>query len=235
MKTLKRIIIFSFFILTFGLNAQSPFDLEIKGEGQPILLFPGFTCTGEVWDDTVLELSKNYQCHVFTFAGFGGVTPIEKPWLSKIKEGIMSYVEEQKLKDPIVLGHSLGGALGLWLATDKNHPYNKLIIVDALPSIGALMMPNFNSDNIVYENPMSTQLLAMDAEAFEKTAIQMVSGMTLNIEKHKQLKDWIIQADRETYVHGYTDLLRLDLREDVAKITIPYGFSCNAPIWSRNG
>ena len=33
--------------------------------------------------------------------------------------------------------------------------------------------------------------------------------------------EWMVQADRETYVYGYTDLLKLDLREDIRKINIP--------------
>ncbi|MEP3208431.1 MAG: alpha/beta hydrolase [Maribacter sp.] len=221
MKTLKKITLLSFFIAAFTVKSQTPFEVTVTGEGQPILLFPGFTCTAAVWEDTVTELAKNYECHIFTFAGFGGVTPVEKPWLPKIKEGISNYVEEQKLNSPIVIGHSLGGALGLWLATDENHTYSKLIIVDALPSTGALMMPNFKSENMVYDNPWNKQMLEMGEEAFEKMATQMASGMTLNTEKREQLKDWIIASDRKTYVYGYTDLLKLDLREDIAKIRIP--------------
>ena len=119
MKRIQSVLFFALLITSFCINAQKqPFDISIKGEGQPILFFPGFTCTGEVWEDTVAELSKNYQCHIFTFAGFGGVAPIEKPWLPKIKEGINAYVKEQKLEDPIIIGHSLGGALGLWLTSE---------------------------------------------------------------------------------------------------------------------
>jgi pimeloyl-ACP methyl ester carboxylesterase len=222
MKTFKNIVVLFFFITVFSVSAQTEaFEVIVKGEGQPVLFFPGFTCTSEVWEDSVEELSKNYECHVFTFAGFGEVAPIEKPWLPKIKEAIIDYVKEQELENPIVVGHSLGGALGLWLATDENHPYSKVIVVDALPSTGALMMPNFNSEDIVYESPWNKQMLAMDEPSFEKMARQMATGMTLNTQKQQQITDWIIQADRETYVYGYTDLLRLDLREDIAKINIP--------------
>ena len=221
MKNFKRVVTLSILMSAFALNAQAPFEVAVRGEGQPILLFPGFTCTGDVWDDTVGELSKAYECHIFTFAGFGGVAPIEKPWLPKIKEAVKTYVKEKSLKDPIVIGHSLGGAFGLWLATDENHPYSKIIVVDALPSTGALMMPNFKSENMVYENPWNKQLLEMDAPSFEKMAAQMATGMTLKPEKQEQIKDWITATDRETYVYGYTDLLKLDLREDISKITIP--------------
>ena len=62
MKTLGCVVILSFFISVFWGSAQTPFEVNVKGVGQPVLLFPGFTCTGEVWDDTVAELSKNYEC-----------------------------------------------------------------------------------------------------------------------------------------------------------------------------
>lgn len=221
MKMVKKISILLILVTSLASNAQTSFEVEVKGEGQPILLFPGFTCTGEVWDATVSELSKNYECHIFTFAGFGEVAPIEKPWLPKIKTSVEDYVKERQLEKPVIIGHSLGGALGLWLTTEENHPFSKLIVVDALPATGALMIPNFKSENMAYESPWNKQMLDMDEASFEKMATQMASGMTLTSEKHEQLRNWILQADRETYVYGYTDLLKLDLREDISKIKIP--------------
>lgn len=221
MKMVKKISILLILVTSLASNAQTSFKVEVKGEGQPVLLFPGFTCTGEVWNATVTELSKNYECHIFTFAGFGGVAPIEKPWLPKIKTSVEDYVKERRLEKPIIIGHSLGGALGLWLTTEENHPFSKLIVVDALPATGALMIPNFKSENMAYESLWNKQMLDMDEASFEKMATQMASGMTLTSEKHEQLRNWILQADRETYVYGYTDLLKLDLREDISKIKIP--------------
>jgi len=205
-----------------GANAQNPsFQLAVTGKGDPILLFPGFTCTGDVWKESITELSKNHECHVFTFAGFGGVAPIEKPWLPKIKEEVIAYVKKLNLKKPIVIGHSMGGTLGLWLAATETRLFKKVIVVDALPCMGAVMIPEYRSENMVYDNPYNKQLLDMDAAAFEAMARQYTSYMCLNKDKHEQLTQWIIQADRKTYVYGYTDLLRLDLRDDIAKIEIP--------------
>lgn len=221
MILLKKLLTLSLFVTTITINAQKPFDVIVKGKGEPVLLFPGFACTGEVWDDTVVELSKNYECHIFTLAGFGTVAPIEKPWLIKIKEGVKEYVKNQKLKNPIIIGHSLGGSLGLWLAIEEENPYSKLILVEALPSIGALFMPNFKREDMRYDSPRNNQMLQMNTVAFESMAEQMANGMTLNEDKKSQIKNWIIQADRETYVYGYTDLLKLDLRNDIAKIKIP--------------
>jgi pimeloyl-ACP methyl ester carboxylesterase len=110
MKALKIIHLVLILMTSICVNAQDyPFEVLIKGSGQPILLFPGFTSTGDVWEDSVTELSKNYECHIFTFAGFGDVAPVEKPWFPKIKRGVEAYVKEQNLENPIIIGHSLGG------------------------------------------------------------------------------------------------------------------------------
>jgi len=221
MKTIKKLLFGLLLFIAFSSTAQyNAFEVKVTGEGEPILLFPGFTCTGEVWNATVNELSKNYECHVFTFAGFGDVPAIEKPWLPKVKEGILEYVSQNKLENPVLLGHSLGGALALWMAADGNS-FKELIIVDALPSTGALMMPDFKSEYMVYDSPYNKQLLVMSDSDFEAMARQMSNSMTKEKSNQEKIKDWMIQADRETYVYGYTDLLKLDLREDLSKINAP--------------
>lgn len=232
MKTVKKLFVLVIFsIVSYTQAQESTFEVEVLGEGQPILLFPGFTCTGDVWSNIVADLSKNYECHIFTFAGFGSVPAIEKPWLSKIRDGVSTYIKEEKLQKPSLIGHSLGGTLALWLASEDDI-YDKVIAVDALPSTGALMMPNFKSEYIVYDNPYNEQLLQMSDTDFEKMALQMAQGMTLNESKRDQIKNWMQKADRKTYVYGYTDLLKLDLREQISTIkasvtilgaTEPYG------------
>lgn len=222
MLNIKNILLITMCVISLSLTAQDKtFQVNVSGTGKPILFFPGFTCTGEVWDAIVTELSKTHACHVFTFAGFGDVPAIEKPWLAKIKESVTQYITEKELQDATIVGHSLGGALGLWLASDENFDFNKIIIVDALPSIGALMIPNFDGETIVYDNPFNQQLLDMDDKSFTVMATEMASGMALNKDKHEQLKTWIVNTDRKTYVYGYTDLLKLDLRESLKKINVP--------------
>ena len=200
---------------------QSAFKVEVVGKGDPILFFPGFACTGDVWKDVTRELAKHYECHVFTFAGFGGVPAIGKPWLPKIKDAVVQYVHDRKLQHAIIIGHSLGGTLGLWLAATEPTLFKKIIVVDALPCMGALMIPNYKAEDIVYDNPYSKKLLEMDNADFRVMAAQQSAVMMLNKENQAQVVDWIMMTDRSTYVYGYVDLLKLDLREDLARIKIP--------------
>lgn len=218
-----RSLVFSFlFILCSSLDyAQSAFNVKVVGKGSPILLFPGFACTGDVWEGITGELSKQYECHVFTFAGFGDVPPIGKPWLSAIKDSVIRYVRSHKLEGATIIGHSMGGTLGLWLATTEQTMFRKIIVVDALPCMGALMMPGYNLENLAYDNSYSQKIRGMDSTTFLEMAKQQTAYIMLNKEKKSQVVEWFMKADRSTYVDGYVDLLKLDLRTDLTKIKIP--------------
>jgi len=222
MKTIKNFALtLMLMVVILPAAAQQPeFKVRVVGVGQPILLFPGFSCTEEVWEDTVAELSKNHECHLFTFAGFGDVPPIAFPWYPKIENAVLDYIKNNGLEKPKLIGHSLGGTLALSLAA-KAPIFDELIIVDALTATGALFFPDYKSENMVYDSPYNNNVLAMGTEDFNGMAAQMAAGMTLNKEKQQQLIDWMVQADRKTYVYGYTDYLKVDLREAVAQIKSP--------------
>lgn len=219
-------VIFSLLFISFlgsSIYAQTAFNVTVRGEAneQAILFFPGFANTGSVWDDAVDELSKNYKCYVFTFAGFGEVPPIEEPWLLTIKNQIVQYVIDQKLEKPILVGHSLGGTLSYWLAISEPDMFKKIIAVDALPGSVVLMIPNYDGKKLPYDNPQSQKILQMDDTSFGNMIDQQIQYMCLNKEKQQYIAAMMKTADRKTYVHGYIDMLNLDLREDMGKIKIP--------------
>ncbi|MEM8509088.1 MAG: alpha/beta hydrolase [Bacteroidota bacterium] len=222
MKKVKHPLALLMILLSIvHLNAQnSAFEVRVVGKGEPLLFFPGFTCTDQVWEEQINELSKNYECHLFTFAGFGEVAPIEFPWYPKVENAVRNYVVSKNLEDAIAIGHSLGGTLALSLAA-KHALFKKLVVVDALTATGALLFPNYDSETMVYDSPYNNQILEMEEEEFENTVVGMTSGMTGNAVKRQQIVEWMKTADRKTYVFGYTDYLKVDLREDVAKIKIP--------------
>ncbi len=221
---MKNIILFLAVFFSLTIQAQiknQPIHVKVTGNGDPVMLIPGFTVTGEGWDTVVNQLAKNYECHVVTLAGFGGKEPIDFPWLPQVNKALESYINQNKLTNLTVIGHSLGGTIATWLASRENSRIKKIVLVDALPAAGALMIPDFNADNLAYDNPYSKQQLSMSETEFEQMATGMAQGMSLNPEAQERIKNWIISADRKTYVYGYTDYLKLDLRKDLKNIAIP--------------
>ncbi len=221
MKNIIVLILLSFYLSSYGQDSNKPIEVTISGQGDPVLLIPGFTVPGDAWEETVKHLESNYECHVVTLAGFGGLEPIEFPWLPKVNQALDTYIKDNELNEVTIIGHSLGGTIATWLASREHHRIKRIILVDALPAAGALMIPNYDPNILAYESPFNTQQLSMSAENFEQMATGMAQGMSLNEEAQSRIKDWIINSDRKTYVYGYTDYLKLDMREDLKHITIP--------------
>ncbi|ARV08586.1 alpha/beta hydrolase [Winogradskyella sp. PC-19] len=194
---------------------------EVSGKGQPVLFIPGFTVPGEVWKPIVKDLEKNYECHVITLAGFGGKAPIDFPWLPKVNTALKTYILDNDLKNTTIIGHSLGGTVATWLASQDDLNLKKIILVDALPAAGALMIPDYSPDKLAYDSPYNNQQLAMDDNGFMQVADAMSKGMSIDTLAQEKIKNWIIASDRKTYVYGYTDYLKLDIREGLKDITIP--------------
>lgn len=215
------LVSFGFSLSIYAKNESQPVYVEVTGKGKPIVLIPGFTVPGNIWNPLIKNLEKNYECHIVTLAGFGGKEPISFPWLPKVNESLKNYILKNNLQNATIIGHSLGGTIATWLAVQKDLKLSEIILIDALPASGALMIPDFDPKNLAYESPYNNQQLAMDDITFEQTATAMSKGMSTIKSEQERIKNWILEADRQTYVYGYTDYLKLDLREDLKNISIP--------------
>lgn len=194
--------------------AQMPaIKVDKSGKGQAIIFLPGFTCPGAVWDETVSNLTGRYEVHKVSYAGFNGIAPIKMPWYETIKQELLAYVKNQKLKDVIIIGHSMGGTMAVDLAASNPDAIGKIVVVDGLPCLRELWMPGVKAEHIQYESPYNKQMLAMTPEQIRENAKMMSSGMTTNAGKIDIITQWTLEADRETFVYGYTDLLKIDLRD----------------------
>ncbi|MCL3781334.1 alpha/beta hydrolase [Prolixibacteraceae bacterium JC049] len=220
MKNLRITLALIILIVSNVTAQQLNIKVEVRGEGTPVLLLPGFTCPGEVWKETVDEIAEKNECHMISYPGFGDVAPIDTLWLETVKQDVIKYLDDNKLKKVKVIGHSMGGTLALWLAAERNKHIEEVMVVDALPCMGAVMFPNYSSDQIQYNTPYNQNLLNMNEAGFKAMATNFAQFMCLDKSKHKQLVDWMNIADRKTYVYGYTDLLKVDLREAVGNIAV---------------
>lgn len=204
---------------------QSDFDftVEITGKGEPVLLIPGLISSGEVWTETVSALSDRYECHVLTMPGFAGVPAHEEgPYLETWKSEIIRYIKENDLHQVTLVGHSLGGFLSLWIAAENLPELKQIIVVDALPFLAGTMNPNaetgFNENSAQqYMNSLS----GMDRDGLHATRMMMARGMTNDSTRWEILTEWTMNSDLKTEAYSATEMMGIDLREVIAKITVP--------------
>ena len=200
--------------------AQSAISIEKTGKGNAIIFLPGFTSPGSVWNETVHHLTGDHESHIVSYAGFNGLPAIDTPWYETVKKGLYEYIEKEGLKNITLVGHSMGGNLAIDIAAHFPDRVEGLILVESIPFMLDLMMPGVPASSLQYNSPYNTRVLEMSKEDFKAMATGMAQMMTNVPSRMEELITWSANADRKTYVYGYTDLLKLDLRETLSKIKI---------------
>lgn len=206
-----------FLAATFSLTAAT-FQIEIAGvKGKPpMILIPGLASSGDVWKETVARYKDKYECHVLTLAGFAGV-PIdnkEPGMLLRVRIELAAYIRDKKLEKPVIVGHSLGGFLALWLASAEPALTGDLVIVDALPHLAAVFGPNYDA-KAMRDTIANQPKTAYDKFVQSGVTVRGMAGSETHLETIKQ---WSIKSDQWAVANGMYELSSTDLQGDIAKI-----------------
>lgn len=220
---MKKLLFAALFIslTASGFAQKSAIRVEVTGKGSPVVFLPGFGCSGHVWDKLVEGLKKDHECHLVSYAGFDGVPAVDTLWMTTVRKSIQQYLNDKHLEQVIIVGHSIGGTFGLMLGAEPQSKVASLVVVDMLPCIGLVMIPNFKPEYVTFDNPYNKKLLALNNTDFKAMQKQMTANMCSDTSQQKQIIDWMMMADRKTYVYGYTELMRLDLRDTLKSIEQP--------------
>ena len=203
-------------------HAATPFEVRVTGTGPDVLLIPGLASSGAVWDDTTKTLCADHRCHVFTLAGFAGVPAQPGPLLDDVDAALATYIEQQHLKAPIVVGHSLGGFIALRLAIAHPADVGKLVIVDSLPALGAVRMDSLTAQQLHDFAPqMRAQMLAMDPATYAAAQAQQIATLVTAPADVARVQAWGQQSDRAAVIGAMTDMMGDDLRPQLARIKAP--------------
>jgi pimeloyl-ACP methyl ester carboxylesterase len=210
-------------ITTATAHAAS-FTVEVSGTGKPVILIPGLGCSAEVWQETVAHLNKEgYQTHALTLAGFGGTKPLPGDhFLATVREDLATYIRDKKLDHPVIIGHSLGGFLALWIAETNPDLPGKIISVDGLPFLTALMNPAITPEGAQNAGTATRkQFNAASDDQFHQLQKQSVESMVTSPENAARETKVAATADRAAFTEAMVEMTVTDLRSDLPKIKTP--------------
>ncbi|MDX6180595.1 alpha/beta hydrolase [Flavobacterium sp. Fl-77] len=225
MKKYILIAALMFSVLCMNVAAQTksyPFEVLKTGKGkQAILFIPGFASSADVWNEIKANFEKDFTCYALTMAGFAGVKPQPNVTFEHWETEIANYVKNNKIEKPILIGHSMGGVLALAIAADYPELIGKIVVVDALPSLSALMNPSFQSKENNDCSPMVNQITAMTDSQFYDMQKMSIPRLVENASKKDLIIEWSVKSDRKTFAEMYCDFSNTDLREKIATIKCP--------------
>lgn len=105
----------------------------IEGEGEPLVLLHGFSSSSHTFSHWMKPLSKKYKVYAIDLKGFGNSPkPLDDKY-SVYDQMLLvkAFLDDHHIKNPIMIGHSLGGGVVLALALSKEVAIKKMVLIDA--------------------------------------------------------------------------------------------------------
>lgn len=151
-----------------------------SGEGPPMLLIHGWTCDGNDWHGVIPGLEPKYRLLVMDNRGHGrsGEARDGDYSIEAYAADAAAVLEAAEASNAVVMGHSLGVAIGLELATQRPELVGALIDVD-----GALTAPE-------QARPVFGGLLAAAEGAPQDTVAALFAGSFYPPASPEWLKAW---------------------------------------------
>lgn len=106
------------------------FAYTVEGEGLPVVLMHGWGCNSSTMASIERLLSPNFKVYNVDFPGFGESSEPSTIWKIEDYTGLIEdFAKAEGIENPILLGHSFGGRVGILFAS--RNAVRKLILVDA--------------------------------------------------------------------------------------------------------
>lgn len=203
-------------------------SLVTSGDGPAVVLIPGLASPRAVWDG-VLPTLTGHRVHAVQLNGFGGDEPganLAPGLLDGAVEDLHAAVTEAKSGPVSVVGHSLGGLLGLLWAKRYPGDIARLMLVDSLPFFAATFAPPGMDLTAEMVQPRAAMLRDAMAATYGKPVdpaaiAQQTQRMAIKPASVAQVGAWAAKADPRVTAEALYEDLTTDLRGDLPAIRTP--------------
>lgn len=203
-------------------------SIRVEGEGSDVILVPGLSSSPKVWAEMVKAV-PGYRYHLVQVSGFAGQAVggnTEGAVATPVAEEIARYIAQlvpHGLQKPVLIGHSMGGTIGMMVAARHPQSISKLMIVDMFPFLGVMFGPPGTTPQSI--KPMADDMLAkMRAAAPEARAQRTtatINSMINNTAMRPAGLDDALKSDQDVASRAYHELITTDLTPELKNIAVP--------------
>ncbi|MDO1558869.1 alpha/beta hydrolase [Brevundimonas sp. 2R-24] len=207
--------------------ASDRIGVTVEGQGPEVILIPGLTSSPEIWDETARHLvasgKRVHRVHVSGFDGRPAGANASGLVSAPVADEIARYVREQGLQRPAVIGHSMGGTIGLMLAARHPQAVDRIMVVDMLPFLGSVFGgPTATPESVapIAEQTRARMAGANDAGWVAATRAQMDSTIADPADREGPVRH-AARSDRDVAGRAMAELITTDLRPELSRVRAP--------------
>lgn len=203
--------------------ASTRITVSVEGKGKDVILIPGLTSSPRVWTE-MIAATPGYRWHKVQVQGFAGTDKggnAEGNVAAPVAEEIARYIAEKKLGPVAVIGHSMGGSIGMMLAARHPASVSKLMVVDMFPFMGAMFGgPNATPETLKpIADGIMTSMRTSPADAYATRQEQTIASMVATENMRAGALDDAMKSDRDVVARAYGELVMTNLIPELSKIT----------------
>lgn len=208
------------------------------GSGPDVILVPGLSSSPKVWATTTAAV-PGYRYHLVQVKGFAGVSAEANASgnvAAPVAEEIARYIRDKGLTRPAVIGHSMGGTMGLMLAARHPDAVSRLMVVDMMPFMGAMFGPPGTTPESVrpIAEQIRTGMSGPSSPQGEAMLTQAINGMVRTEAARPPILADSRASDRAASANSFYELITTDLTPELPRIAVPlrvlYVTPAGAPI-----
>lgn len=197
-------------------------SIATTGKGPAVFLIPGLASPRAVWDGVVANLAKTHRVYLVQVNGFAGgdIGENAKPGLlDGIAADLNGYIVANKIKNPAIAGHSMGGLLAMMMGARYPQSTGSVLVVDSLPFFSLLFGPTATVEGA---KPFAEQARARTlATPVSAEPVTTDPGGIWSITPAGRIKvaNWSAKADPRVSAQAVYEVMTTDLRPELAKVT----------------
>ncbi|MDX1628512.1 MAG: alpha/beta fold hydrolase [Fulvivirga sp.] len=103
------------------------------GEGQPLIILHGLFGSLDNWQTIAKELADHFDVYIVDQRNHGHSPHSDEFNYDVMAADLNEFIDQHDLKNPYILGHSMGGKTAMKFALNHTDRWEKLIVVDIAP------------------------------------------------------------------------------------------------------
>jgi pimeloyl-ACP methyl ester carboxylesterase len=189
--------------------------------GTPLILIPGLASGSWAWQETVRRFSGEHTLYVLTFPGFDGRPALDNAGMVSAQQSVHELIATRKLHRPVLVGHSLGGAMALALAAQYPAEVRGVVSIDGLP-----VLPGTEEWDTAQRGRMSGSIagrfLAPTPAMFAAQQQEYMRGTgVVDMARADELAKLSARSDPQPVTRYMAEAMSLDLRAALPAISAP--------------